>query len=130
MRILFLEQFSEPGGGQRCMLDLLPEVRVRGWQAMVAAPGDGGLFELARREGAETARIELGPYGSHRKSTRDVFRYTRDSLRLSSWIDSQTADVIYVSGPRPLVAAARGARGRPVGFQAQRLRVEKYAARL
>src|SRR5438552_18224622 len=101
MRILFLEQFSEPGGGQRCMLDLLPEIRARGWEALVAAPGDGSLFELARREGAETARIELGPYTSSRKSAGDVLRYPLDTLRLSRWIAKQTADVIYVSGPRP-----------------------------
>jgi len=130
MRILFLEQFSEPGGGQRCMLDLLPEVRARGWSALVAAPGDGTLFELARREGAETARIEMGPYTSSRKTPGDLLRYTRDTLQLSSWIAAQTANAIYVSGPRPLVAAARGARGRAVVFHVQSLLVKKYAARL
>ncbi|HEV8148116.1 MAG TPA: glycosyltransferase family 4 protein [Bryobacteraceae bacterium] len=130
MRILFLEQFSEPGGGQRCMLDLLPEVRARGWSALVAAPGDGTLFEMARREGAETARIEMGPYSSSRKTPSDLLRYTRDTLQLSSWIAAQTADAIYVSGPRPLVAAARGARGRAVVFHVQSLLVKKYAARL
>jgi glycosyltransferase involved in cell wall biosynthesis len=130
MKILFLEQFSEPGGGQRCMLDLLPEVRARGWKALVAAPGDGPLFDLAQREGAETARIELGPYTSGSKSTGDVLRYARETLRLSRWIAAQTADVIYVSGPRPLVAAARGSRERAVVFHAQSLLVKNYTARL
>ncbi len=130
MRILFLEQFSLPGGGQRCMLDLLPEVRARGWQALVAAPGDGPLFDLAQREGAETARIELGPYTSGSKSVGDVLRYIRDTLQLSNWIAAQSADVIYVSGPRPLVAAARGSRGRAVVFHAQSLLAKNYAAPL
>jgi glycosyltransferase involved in cell wall biosynthesis len=97
---------------------------------LVAAPGDGTLFEMARREGAETARIEMGPYTSSRKTPGDLLRYTRDTLQLSSWIAAQTADAIYVSGPRPLVAAARGARGRTVVFHVQSLLVKKYAARL
>src|SRR5258708_38586554 len=130
MRILLFEQFSLPGGGQRCMLDLLPEVRARGWQALVAAPGDGPLVDLAQREGAETARIELGPYTSGSKSVGDVLRYIRDTLQLSNWIAAQSADVIYVSGPRPLVAAARGSRGRAVVFHAQSLLVKNYTARL
>ncbi|PYT15607.1 MAG: hypothetical protein DMG59_13260, partial [Acidobacteria bacterium] len=64
MKILFLEQFSELGGGQRCLLDLLPAVCDRGWKALVAAPGSGPLFDAARRAGAETAAISLGPYTS------------------------------------------------------------------
>jgi glycosyltransferase involved in cell wall biosynthesis len=130
MKILFLEQFSDPGGGQRCMLDLLPGVRERDWQALVAAPGSGALFDLARREGAETAAIELGPYTSGRKTPADVLRYMRDTRRLGQWIGAQDCDVIYASGPRPLVAATLGARGRPVIFHAQSLLIKGYAARL
>ena len=37
MKILFVEQFSEMGGGQRNLLDLLPAVHQRGWEAVVAA---------------------------------------------------------------------------------------------
>src|ERR1041385_5122542 len=102
MKILFLEQFSDPGGGQRCMLDLLPGVRERGWQALVAAPGSGALFDAARREGAETSSIELGPYTSGRKTAGDILRYTRDTKRLGQWIATQDIDVIYASGPRPM----------------------------
>ena len=130
MKILFLEQYSEPGGGQQCMLDLLPQVRERGWQALVAAPGTGALFDLARRAGAETAAIALGPYASGRKTPGDVARYMFDTRRLGDWIAQQSADVIYASGPRPLAAAALGAKGRPVVYHVQSLLVKNYAARL
>ena len=53
MKILFLEQFSEMGGGQRNLLDLLA-ICARGWQAVVAAPGAGPLFNAAREAGAES----------------------------------------------------------------------------
>ena len=47
MNILFLDQFSDLGGAQRCLLDLLPAVIERGWRAHVAAPGEIALLELA-----------------------------------------------------------------------------------
>jgi glycosyltransferase involved in cell wall biosynthesis len=130
MKILFLEQFSDPAGGQQCMLDLLPMVRERGWSAVVAAPGSGALFDLARRAGAETATIELGPYTSGRKTAVDVVRYAIDTRRLGQWIAAQDASVIYTSGPRPLAAAALGARKRPVVYHVQSLLVKSYAVRL
>src|SRR5579859_8167135 len=53
MTILFLDQFSDLGGAQRCLLDLLPAVRDRGWRAHVAAPGDGPLRTHAEKLGAK-----------------------------------------------------------------------------
>jgi glycosyltransferase involved in cell wall biosynthesis len=111
MRILCLEQFSELGGGQRNLLDLLPAFRERGWSALVAAPGSGPLFEFARAAGAETAKIKLGSYS-------DPARFVRDTIQLRAWIAHQSWDLISVGGARPLVAVATGARGRPVIFQA------------
>jgi glycosyltransferase involved in cell wall biosynthesis len=127
VKILFVEQFSELGGGQQCLLDLLPAVVDRGWSAVVAAPGAGPLFERARFAGAETATIELGPYASGHKTAADTVRFLSDTGRLRDWIDRQDADLIYLSAPRPLVAAALGARGRPVIFHAQHFFGRKYA---
>ena len=112
MKILFVEQFSELGGGQRNLLDLLPAVRERGWRALVAAPGSGPLFALARAAGADTAVIELASYS-------DAVTFVVDTLRLRHWIARQHCDAISVGGARPLPAVAMGARGRPVVFQAQ-----------
>ncbi|MGD1093070.1 MAG: glycosyltransferase family 4 protein [Bryobacteraceae bacterium] len=130
MKILFLEQFSELGGGQQCLIDLLPGIRERGWEATVAAPGSGPLFDAAREAGAETAVIQLGPYANGRKTPGDSVRFMRDTLRLRNWIARQDADLIYSSAPRPLVAAALGARGRPVVFHAQHHFGKWYASAL
>ena len=109
------------------MLDLLPAVRERGWKAMVAAPGSGPLFDRARAAGADTAVIRLGPYSDGKKTPGDVVRFSLDTLRLSRWIARQDADLLYLSSPRPLVAAALGARRRPVVFHAQHFMGKRYA---
>ena len=70
MNILFLDQFSDLGGAQRCLLDLLPAVRDHGWSAHVAAPGNGALRKQALALGASYEEISSGPYESGRKSIR------------------------------------------------------------
>src|SRR5256885_17159324 len=57
MKILFLDQFSDLGGAQRCLLDLLPAVLERGWLAHVAAPGDGCLRPRAENLRSEERRV-------------------------------------------------------------------------
>ena len=119
MRILFLEQFSELGGGQRNLLDLLPTVLDQGWSAVVGAPGSGELLQRARALGAESASIPLGSYADGHKTPADVARFPIDMLRIQRWIARTDADIISVGGARLLMAAALGARERPVIFQAQ-----------
>jgi glycosyltransferase involved in cell wall biosynthesis len=136
MKVLFLEQFSELGGGQRNLLDLLPVVSELGWKALVAAPGAGPLFDTASALAAETARITLSRYTDGTKTRNDMMRFALDTIALSKWIGQQNCDLISVGGARALVAAAFGARRRPVIFQAQHfledaraLRVAKWAVR-
>jgi glycosyltransferase involved in cell wall biosynthesis len=119
MKVLFIEQFSDMGGGQRNLLDLLPAVFARGWNAVVAAPGTGPLFDAARKAGAETAKIALGRYADGQKTAGDMIRFVFDTARLRHWIARQDSDLISVGGARMLLGAALGARRRPVIFQAQ-----------
>jgi glycosyltransferase involved in cell wall biosynthesis len=119
MKILFVEQFSEIGGGQRNLLDLLPAVRERGWEAVVAAPGTGPLMEMARAAGAETAAIEFGDYTQGRKTAADAVQFAFDTARLRRFIARTDCDVISVGGARLLPGVAMGAGGRAVIFQAQ-----------
>jgi len=119
MRILFLEQFSDLGGGQRNLLDLLPAVLDRGWKALVAAPGSGPLFDAARAAGAETAVIPLGEYSNGQKTAGEAARFGLDTFRMSRWIAHAKCGLISVGGARALPAAALGARGRRVILQAQ-----------
>ncbi len=130
MKILFIEHFSELGGGQRNLLDLLPAVMNRGWKATVAAPGSGELFEKARSLGAETAQIALGNYSAGRKTAGDAARFLIDTLALGRWIARQSCDVISVGGARLMPAVSRGARGRPVIFQAQHFLEKSYAVKM
>lgn len=116
MNILFIDQFSEPGGGQGALLDLLPAVGERGWTAHVALPGGGSLPDRIRVLGATVDTIHCGAYSSGRKSAVDSLRFAWNLPRLSREIArlarSYKADLIYVNGPRVLPAAALVARRR------------------
>jgi glycosyltransferase involved in cell wall biosynthesis len=120
MRLLVLDQFSDPGGAQRCLLDLLPGIGERGWRVLVALPGAGELFERVRALGFETERVDCGPYTSGGKSALDVARFAAGAPRLARQIrrlaERLKADLVYINGPRLLPAAAMARLGRPVLF--------------
>ena len=92
MNILFLDQYTQLGGAQQCLLDLLPAIQQQGWHAEVLAPRDGPLFDQARMLEMPCRRL------------------------LSFPAAAATADLLYVNGPRllPLAALVR----RPVVFHA------------
>lgn len=68
MKILFLDQFSDFGGAQKGLLDLLPAVGAAGWFAEVALPGGGPLIEQVRVLGGKVHSLPNHPYRSHRRS--------------------------------------------------------------
>src|SRR5580704_10195977 len=104
MNILFLDQYSDLGGAQRCLIDLLPAVCERGWRAHLAASGSGALRDEALALGAGFHQIHCGPYESGGKSKEDLFHFAKELPALAHEIAdvaSQTrADVVYVNGPR------------------------------
>jgi glycosyltransferase involved in cell wall biosynthesis len=110
MNLLLLDQFSDPGGAQAALLDLLPAVRRASWNATVGMPGDGEMFRRVRDMGFRTARIECGPYASGRKTLSDVARFVAGTPMLARQIrqlaHESRADLIYLNGPRLLPAAA------------------------
>lgn len=122
LSVLLLDQFSDPGGAQRCLLELLPGIGERGWRALAGLPGDGALFSQCEAQGVETARITCGPYSSGRKTVGDTARFlggtpalAREIRRLARHID---ASVVYVNGPRLLPAVALAGLRKPVVFHA------------
>ncbi|HVN06635.1 MAG TPA: glycosyltransferase family 4 protein [Bryobacteraceae bacterium] len=134
MNILCLDQFSDLGGAQRCLLDLLPALVRRGWNVQVAAPGNGELLRRAAAAGATPDSIHCGPYSSGKKTPGDVARFAVETPRLAGEIARLArrcaADLIYVNGPRLLPAVAIGARGgRRVLFHAHS-RLDGYTLRL
>jgi glycosyltransferase involved in cell wall biosynthesis len=133
MTILFLDQYSDLGGAQRCLLDLLPAIRDRGWTAHVAASGNGPLLAAAAAQGAKVGSIVCGPYSSGRKSAADLLRFAREAPRLAAQIrdlaERSQADLLYVNGPRVLMAAARAAGDLwPLLFHCHSHLPQRYAA--
>jgi len=110
MNLLILDQFSELGGAQQCLLDLLPAIRDRGWEALVAMPGEGEMFPRVRALGFDTERVECGPYASGKKSPADLAHFATGLPGLAREIrrmaERAEADLVYVNGPRLLPAAA------------------------
>jgi glycosyltransferase involved in cell wall biosynthesis len=135
LNLLLLDQFSDLGGAQLALLDLLPAIQARSWRPVIAAPGAGPLFSRARAAGAIAERISCGPYSSGGKTASDIFRFSRDFPALVRQIrelsERHRIDLLYINGPR-LVAAAIGAVGRhlPVLFHCHSYIPQPYAGLL
>jgi glycosyltransferase involved in cell wall biosynthesis len=122
MQMLILDQFSDPGGAQQVLLELLPSIARRGWKAMVGLPGRGELFDRIRGLGFDAEPLECGPFHSGSKSAADWFRLLRQLPRQRRQIrelaEDTRADLVYVNGPRLLPGAAMAALRAPLLFHA------------
>lgn len=120
MKLLLLDQFSDPGGAQQGLLELLPAIRQRGWTAAVGLPGHGELFARVSHLGFRAARILCGPYRSGPKSLADAVRFALDTPRLAVKIRrlaaESAAEAVYVNGPRLVPAAALAGLEIPLVF--------------
>jgi glycosyltransferase involved in cell wall biosynthesis len=129
MNILFVDQFSELGGAQRCLLDLLPAIESRGWRAYVAAPGSGPLKDRVQSLGMDYYALPEGEYTSGRKGVWDAMRFARTlpttAARLRQLIREYSIDLVYVNGPRLLPAACFA--NRPVVFHAHSVVTQRVA---
>lgn len=75
MKILCLEQFRDLGGGQLSLIDLLPGLRDRGWEPVVAIPGEGPLAERVRSLNFDIELFDAPTYTNGRKRAIDMARY-------------------------------------------------------
>ncbi len=129
MRIVFLDQFSDFGGAQLCLRDVLEEVSSLGWQAEVMAPGAGPLLDLARERGFAVQSLPITRYSNGSKTASDVLRFGVDMARSANMLRrvlrERPADLIYVNGPRilPVVSGL----GVPVLFHSHSLLDKQYA---
>jgi len=132
VNILFLDQFSEPGGAQFCLRDVMRECLRRNWRPFFMAPGDGEMFDFCRGMGISSSRIPLGPYRSGRKTASDTLRYVNDTLHVAAAIRravrAHAIEVVYVNGPRLLPAASHTPA--PLIFHAHSLPDKSYARRI
>ena len=136
MNILFLDQFSMVGGGQRCLLELLPLIHARGWSARVALPGRGPYSEKVRVSGFPVDFIPCGEYPKGRKGFADMARFgfgiPATARAIAELVERRQIGLLYVSGPRLLPAAAWVARARsmPLIFHCHHRILQPIAARL
>ncbi len=118
MNILCLDQFSSLGGGQRCLLDLLPALANRGWQVRVAVPGEGPFCTAVRKLGLPIDVLRHSSYTNGRKSFGAFTKFALDLQRLARAIRRLTIthsiDLLYVNGTRLLPAAALVGRCRSI----------------
>ena len=134
MNVLFLDQFSDLGGAQLCLLDLVPAVQAAGWSASCAVPGRGPLVEKLQARGVAVHSLPVTHLASGRKSARDSWRFVREAPKLVREIARLTEetrpDLLYVNGPRLLPAAAWVARrtGRPLIFHCHNHLAQRSAA--
>ncbi len=133
MTILFLDQFSDPGGAQQCLLDLFPAVLERGWKACFALPGAGPVIGAAKALGVSVEPLVCGPFQSGRKTPADLARFALQLPAISDQIrhlaTTTAADLLYVNGPRLLAAVSRARRGLPpVLFHCHSHLPQRYAA--
>jgi glycosyltransferase involved in cell wall biosynthesis len=132
VNIVFLDQYSALGGAQQCLLDLLPAIEERGWSARAAVPPGGPLGGILRERGLGVDEIRSGPYRCGKKTARDVLRFAADvpaqTVAIAEMLDAPT-DLLYVNGPRMLIAAALAAAGRtPILFHAHHSIAQRSAA--
>ena len=132
MNVLLVDQFSDPGGAQLCLRDLLPGMLERGWRPQLMIPGEGMLFQAARELGVPAHRLPLTAYTCGRKTIRDVMRFAVDLPRamgaVRRVVRDSNIDLVYVNGPRVLPAAL--GCGCPVVFHSHNLLGPGYARML
>src|ERR1017187_3049164 len=108
--ILFVDQFSDLGGSQRSMLDLLPALG--DFELEFALPGPGPLTAALHRRGLSWQQLDIGEYRLGRKSFADVARFAVRQPGAARRLSEMAAgkSLIYAGGPRVFLAAAVAAR--------------------
>jgi glycosyltransferase involved in cell wall biosynthesis len=133
MRILLIDQFSEPGGAQQCLMEAALGFAARGWELHAAGP-PGPIFDQLRAICKSITPLVSGPFKPVRKSLWDVVRFGFQLPQLAAAIgrviEREKIDVLYVNGPRMLPAAMWARRGRPVIFHAHSIVTQRLAAGL
>jgi len=134
VNVLFLDQFSDLGGAQLCLLDLVPAAQAEGWNVSCAVPGRGRLVDKLHARGVTVHSLPVTHLASGHKSLRESLRFARETPKLVREIrrlaEETRPDLLYVNGPRLLPAAAWVARrtGRPLVFHCHNHLAQRSAA--
>ncbi|MFH1347438.1 MAG: hypothetical protein ABIH22_01980, partial [Candidatus Margulisiibacteriota bacterium] len=79
-RILFLEQFSQIGGGQKCLLDLLDGIDKTVYECSVALPGPGELLDELEKRNVAQVTLSIGKYSVGPKNLFDLIKFSCRSI--------------------------------------------------
>lgn len=108
--ILCVDQFSNIGGGQRNLLDILPALAEQGWRPSVAIPGEGEFSALVRRSGYCTHSFACRTYTNKKRQLSEVLRYALELPHLTNFlselVSAKQISLLYVNGPRLVPPAA------------------------
>jgi glycosyltransferase involved in cell wall biosynthesis len=132
MNILFLDQFSDPGGGQLCLRDLMLGILQRGWKPRIMMPGSGDMVKWCAHAGIPVHSLPLRPYSNGHKTALDILRFGVDGPRMAAAVREvvrrEHVDLVYVNGPRVLPAVLGVSA--PVVFHAHSHVSVKYGRKL
>jgi glycosyltransferase involved in cell wall biosynthesis len=132
MNLLLIDQFSDPGGAQLCLRDLLPGFLERGWKPRLMVPGEGPLAQAAAAYGIPVHPLPIGRYANGGKTVCDALRFVIDMPRAAAAVHAivrrHAIDLVYANGPRLLPAIA--GTGRPTVFHSHSVLDKPYARRL
>ena len=116
MKILFVDQNSSLGGGQRVLLDLMSWALENGHSPFLMLPEEGYVTKAAAENGIPFFAFPFAGMTAGRKKLFEKiaypFRCMRASNRISDIADELKADLIFANGPRvflPCVMAGKGA---------------------
>jgi glycosyltransferase involved in cell wall biosynthesis len=125
--ILFVDQFSDLGGSQRSLLDLLPALG--DFNLEFALPGPGAFTAAVQRRGLSWQQLDVGEYRRGRKSIADMARFALRQPGIAARLTAMAAgkSLIYANGPRvfPVAAVAARRSGIPLLWHLQ-LEIESW----
>src|SRR5271157_1217299 len=114
MRILCLDQFAQLGGGQLCLLDLIPAFLENGWEIRAMTPGEGEYLRRLRALDCRVDQLRLSPLSNGRKTFLNQLSYLASVVQMTSQlrrlIRGWRPDLLYANGPRVLPAPPRASR--------------------
>jgi len=104
MRVLFVDQYAQIGGGQRILLDIVEDFKAAGWECVVALPEDGPLTEILANNSISVRHFPLPRMMAGRKSLKDQLTYFPAAIAASRELKriamEFAPDVVFCNGPR------------------------------
>ena len=121
--ILFIDQNSSLGGGQRVLIDLIQFCLNRGFNPSLMLPSEGYVSDFVSSLGIPFSTIPLPPMSAGKKTISEKISYPFYSLKCAEVIENfayfKKVDLIFANGPRvflPSVIAGKRV-SKPVHLQ-------------